>query len=221
MDSNTEKEYYARRAIFKALSDEQWHRNMELKATTKLSSRTLAKHLDKMVEQQMIEKKTDMESGKYPHPVLYKAVPQTIYYIRFSMFREEFSKNIDAILKETKDPLLILDMIHNWYQLIFLKILGGIRENKNMTFEERDWHEEVILFPIYRDCTFALIEATTKIISEIDISQLLMLQAKRQKIIFEDSIKVYEGLFEKLGITLKPETIELLKRYEEFDVIKE
>jgi DNA-binding transcriptional ArsR family regulator len=220
MDSNTEKEYYARRSIFKALSDKQWHRNMELKATTKLSSRTLAKHLDKMVEQKMIEKKTDIESGKYPHPVLYKALPGTIDYIRFSMFREEFSKNIDAILKETKDPLLILDTIHNWYQLIFLKILEGMQEKK-MTFEERDWHEEVILFPIYRDCTFALIEATAKIIDEIDISQLLILQAKRQKILFEDLIKVYEGLFEKSGITLKPETIELLKRYEEFDVTKE
>jgi hypothetical protein len=94
-------------------------------------------------------------------------------------------------------------------------------QEKKMTFEERDWHEEVILFPIYRDCTFALIEATAKIIDEIDISQLLILQAKRQKILFEDLIKVYEGLFEKSGITLKPETIELLKRYEEFDVTKE
>lgn len=38
------KAHYAQRAIFKALSDGQWHRNMNLKEITKLSSRTLAKH---------------------------------------------------------------------------------------------------------------------------------------------------------------------------------
>ena len=70
-----DKAYYARRSIFKALSDGQWHRFIDLKEKSKLSPRTLAKHLNRMVKIQIIERKTDIEGGKYPFSFYIKPYP--------------------------------------------------------------------------------------------------------------------------------------------------
>lgn len=157
---------------------------MELKKTTKSSS-TLNKHLKQMIEHQTIEKKIDTECGEYPHPVLYKAHPEIITYIKMSMFREEFYDKIGTILKESNDPLMILDIIHNWSQLTFIKILEQIQKDKNINFE-RKWKRieylgRAFLWANYEFFTLDLITATLKIINEIDINKLLIAQAKRQK----------------------------------------
>lgn len=152
-----------------------------------------------MIKLQLIEKKVDSESGKYPVPVLYKAQPELLTYIKSSMMREEFSDNLEAMLKESKDPLMILDMIHDVSQLNFIKILGQIQEDKSMTWEELIFLEELFLWENYRHFTLNLIAATGKIIDEIDIDKLLVSQAKRRKEILEMLIKRYE----ELGIAKK------------------
>jgi DNA-binding HxlR family transcriptional regulator len=186
-----EKAHLARRKIYRILSDGQWHRNMELKEKTKLSPRTLAKHLIQMTKLQMIEKKTDAESGKYPVPVLYKAQPELVDYIKSSMLREEYSDNVEAMLKECNDPLWMLDDIHFFSQITFTNILKEIQEKKNITWDEILYLEEAFLWANYRHFTMALIAATAKIIRDIDIDQLWVTQAKRQKEISELLLKAY------------------------------
>ena len=187
-----EKAYYSQKTIFKILSDEKWHRNMELKTKSKLSPRTLAKHLQRLMELKLIERKEDVESGEYPVPVFYKAVPELIEYIDASVIRDEFSENVVPMLEEEKDPLSILEIIHDASQLGFIKILEEIRENKKMTYNELLYLEEIYLWAFYRHCTMKLIEATSKIIDEIDIDKLLVSQAKRQKQISELLLKRYK-----------------------------
>jgi DNA-binding IclR family transcriptional regulator len=98
--TNEKKKKIAQESIFKALSDGQWHQNVELLSTTKLSSPTLHKHLKTMTKNQLIEKKTDIINGK--HAVLFKAETYLLSYIEGKKAREYFSDNVDAILEETK-----------------------------------------------------------------------------------------------------------------------
>src|SRR5665648_541916 len=163
-----EKKYTAQRVIIKALFDGQWHRNMELKQKTKLSSRTLAKHLDEMVKAEVVERRVDNDSGKYPIPVLYKAKPVLLAYTKSSLLREEFSEKVETMLQETKDPLVILEVIHEYSQLGFLRLLGEIKSNRKISDEQIDFFEEVFLWSSYKSFMFDLVEATRKIIDTID-----------------------------------------------------
>lgn len=182
----------SRAEILAALSDGQWHRNMELKEKTKLSSRTLAKNLNEMTNLRIIEKKTDVESGKYPVPVLYKVEPRVKTYIEAMLTREELVNQLEPALNETKDPLILLEAIHEWSQASFLRLLGRIQENKNITKEEIQFFEECFLWTYYERWTSKLIEASRKIINDINIAQLLINQAKRQITISVEALKIYE-----------------------------
>jgi hypothetical protein len=194
-----QKSLATKRLIFKALSDKQWHRNMELKATTKLTSRTLAKHLGQMTITGIIERKEDTESGKYPVPILYKASQPLIDYITSLNIRETFSKNVEDMIDETKDPLFILEMIHANSQVWFLQILREMQARKDMKALEINFLEETFLFETYETMIRNLIIATDKIIDKIDFDQILVSQAKRQKILSEMIIKHFEemGLIKK------------------------
>jgi len=167
---------------------------MELKEKTKLSSRTLTKHLNQMTNLRIIEKKTDVESGKYPVPVLYKAKPNLVTYVKASMARREAANLFEPALNETKDPLMILDGIHVSSQLYFIDILQRIQEHKNMTNEEIYFFEEIFLWANYKQYTSKLIQASRKIINDLNITQLLIDQAKRQIIIYEKALKIYEKI---------------------------
>jgi DNA-binding HxlR family transcriptional regulator len=83
--NNVGKIFDAIQLIFKALSDGQWHRNMEIHEKTKISSRTLTKHLDRMAKTKIMEKKIDKESGKYPYPVLYRLNPKEAEFVQCDM----------------------------------------------------------------------------------------------------------------------------------------
>jgi DNA-binding transcriptional ArsR family regulator len=188
LNENDRKELTIRNSIFDALSDEEWHRITELRSTinekrltlkntTKLSSRTLDKHLDKMVETQLIEKKKDVIKGKYA--VLYKATPEVIEYVRSNILRKGFSDNLDGMLEETKNPLVILDMIHLWSQENFLLILRQIK-NKKIDNDNLHFIEEAYLWYDYEFFTMKLIAATAKIIDEIDIDRIATSLIKEQ-----------------------------------------
>ena len=201
--NNSNYKQHNQQLILIALSDGQWHRNMELKEKTKLTARTLSKHLDELEEElHWIEKKTDTESGKYPHPVLYKANPTTIKYTKFVMLIHEYADKIETTLKETRDPFLMLDDFHMLNQLAFTLILIAIQTDKYMTWKQIDYATSLFLFSPYEIYTQNLITAITEAIhlgARFDVKQLLASQAKRQRLIPEEIIKPYE----ELGI-LKP-----------------
>jgi hypothetical protein len=188
------KEYFARRTIFKALYDGQWHRNMELREKTKLSSRTLTKHLDQLIKSCLVERKVDNESGKYPVPVLYRAEPELLAHTKSSLLREDFAENVYAMLKETNDPLMILEVIHDYSQLTFLHILEQVKLKKDISDEEIEFLEEIFLWSNYKSFTFELVEATRRIAESLDVNQLLVAQAKRVKITAEETIRKYKEM---------------------------
>lgn len=192
-----EKSYQAQKVLFNVLFDGLWHRNMELREKTQLSSRTLSKHLDRLIKLQLIERKIDDESGKYPVPVLYKAQPELMNHIKSSKLREEFSQSIDAMLEETKDPLIILEVIHDYSQIAFLELMKEIKNNKQITSLEIDFFEEIFLWANYKHFMFKLIEASAKRIDEFDFDKLLVAKAKRGKEISELLIKRFDELDQK------------------------
>ena len=189
-----DKAYKSKWLILKTLSDGQWHRNMELKQKTELSSRTLAKHLNHMINIKIIERKEDIKSRKYPVPVLYKATPELTTYVKARIAREEFANGLESALNETKDPLFLLDGIHATSQLYFIELLNQIQQNNITTDEQINFFAECFLWANYKQFTHKLIEASRKIINDLNITQLKIDQAKRLTIIYETMLKIYEKM---------------------------
>jgi hypothetical protein len=197
----------ARQLLYAAMEDGEWHRCIELKKITKLSSRTLAKHIEELVKLKLMERKEDRESGEYPIPVFYKLDSTFINdFIKQNSMRKVFSDNIGEMIDETKDPLMIYDMVNAFCQVFFIQILKEIQNNKKIDNEELEYLEEMFLWYNFRYFTSALISASFKIIDKIDVNQLLLEQVIRQKEISELAIKRYA----ELGITkvsLQPDKV--------------
>ena len=183
----------AKWSILKALSDGQWHRNMELKEETKLGSRALSEHLKHMTNIQIIERKEDVESGKYPVPVLYKATPELKTCIQASIAREEFVNGLEPALNACKDPLFLLDAIHAFSQLGFLDLLTYIQQNNIETNEFAiNIFAEIAIWRYYKQFIHKLIDASRKIINDLNITQLRIDQAKRMITVYKTRLKSYE-----------------------------
>lgn len=165
--------------ILIALIDGQWHRNMELKKQTKLSPRTLSKHLDELEKElHWIERKEDTESGEYPHPVLYRANHSTVLYATYIKSVFDNADEIERRVKETKDPLQILDDFNRINQYYFTLILTAIQENKYMTWKKIDYMTSLFLHSPYKIYITNLITAITNTIhlgTHFDIDQLLQI----------------------------------------------
>jgi hypothetical protein len=170
---------------------------MELKEKTKLSSRTLDKHLDKMIDLQIIERKKDAESGNYPYPVYFKARPELVTYIKATTSRQELADGLEPALLETRDPLRILELIHAGSQVYFIELLTRIQQNRNITNEEIYFFGECFLWTNYKQYMSKLIEASRKIIDDVNIKQCLINQAKREIRVSTKTLEIYERAQEK------------------------
>lgn len=174
--NNSSNKQYNQQLILMALSDGKWHRNMELKAETKLTPRTLSKHLNELEKElHWIERKEDTESGKYPHPVLYRAKHSIASYATYIKSVFDNADEIETHLKETKDPLQIFDELHKTNQYYFAGILEAIQKNKCMTKKHLDGITSLFLYSPYKIYTENLITAFTKAVqfgTQFDINQL-------------------------------------------------
>jgi DNA-binding HxlR family transcriptional regulator len=159
-----------------ALIDGQWHRNMELKKETKLSPRTLSKHLQELEKDlHWIERKEDTESGEYPHPVLYRANHSTVSYATYVQSVSYNADEMETRLKEAKDPLQILDYFHKINQYYFTLLLEEIQKNKYMTQKQLDVLANFFLYSAYKIYTNNLITAIAKAVqfgTRFDTNQL-------------------------------------------------
>jgi len=167
------------------------HQNKELKEKTKLSSRTLAKHLRQLERQKLINRIEDDESGKYPRPVYYRAIPELVTASHAGIMIEEASQHIEPALRESKDPLMLLDGIHAANSGFIAGILSQLKGWDNIFEYDWDWRLELFVWHPYRVFTYNLVVATKKIINEIDIQKLLIEQAKR-------NIRIAEMTLERL-----------------------
>lgn len=196
-DYQIDKAQKAKWAILEALADGNWHRNKDLKEKTKLSSRTLAKHLERMVKIPVIERKEDNESGKYPIPVLYRIISPLDTYVRSNILRTLFADQIETILDETKDPLFILDTIHALSQEGFVELLRRIQQSENISNEELYFFGECFLWANYKIFIARLMGASRKLKNELNIHQLLTKQAERQIWIYTKLLQSYKKMENK------------------------
>ena len=97
------------------------------------------------------------------------------------------------MLEESKDPLAILEVIHDYSQIAFLQLMEQIKTNK-ISRSEVDFFEEIFIFSNYKHFMFNLIEASAKRIDQYDFDKLLMAKAKRGKETSELLIKRYNEM---------------------------
>jgi len=146
-----------------------------------------------MTNIQIIERKRDIESRKYPVPVLYRATPELTTYVKARIAREEFASGLEPALNESKDPLLLLDAIHAFSQLGFMDLLTQIQQNNIVTKEQINFFAECFLWANYKQFTHKLIDASRKIINDLNITQLSIDQAKRMHAIYETILKTIKN----------------------------
>ena len=174
--NNPENRFYNQQLILMALSDGHWHRNMELKEKTKLTPRTLSKHLNELEKElSWIERRVDTESGEYPHPVLYKAKLSTVAYAIYVQSIFDNTDDIEADLKETEDPLQILIELHKLNLHYLTLILETIQKDKCISQKQLNWMTQLFLYTPYEIYTENLITAFTKAVqfgARFDIDQL-------------------------------------------------
>ena len=169
------KQYHQQRILI-ALSDGQWHRNKELKDKTKLTPRTLSKHLNELEKElHWIERREDTESGEYPHPVLYKATHSIASCGRYIKTIIDNADEIETDLTETKDPLQLLKEFHEINLYYFTLILEKIQESKSKNLKELDSIMKFVYYSPYEIYTKQIITAFTKAVQfgeRFDINQL-------------------------------------------------
>jgi DNA-binding HxlR family transcriptional regulator len=175
----TEKAMESQISILKVLSyDEDLHQYGELKEKTRLSDATLSKQLKQLKEMNLIERKLDTESRKYPPPVYYRLNPVYANAFRGSgAFIDKHKKrDIEQEIKaklSTANPLLILKDINDYSNLALLGILLYLKENRNVDEKITQYLLELLVWNPYRSYTQALVEKTLPRLDTIDIRQLV------------------------------------------------
>lgn len=174
--NNSSYKQHNQQQILMALIDGQWHRIMELKEETKLSPRTLYKHLNELEKElHWIERKENTESGEYPHPVLYKATRSTISYATYVQSVIYNADEMETRLKEAKDPLQILNDFHKLNEYYFTCSLLEIQKRKHMTQKQLDGMTNFFLLSPYETYIKNLITAFAKAVqfgAQFDINKL-------------------------------------------------
>ena len=196
-DYQLEKAEKAEWAILKVLADGEWHRNKDLREKTELSSRTLDKRLKRLVKISVVERKEDVESGKYPVPVLYRLVSAFVTYVNAKLLREQFVDKIEGILDETKDPLVILDMIHAFSHTGFVHLLEEIKERDEITNDELFFFGECFLWGHYKILIARLMGESRKLKNELNVPLLLKNQAERQIEVYTAALQIYKEKVKK------------------------
>lgn len=161
-DNPKYKQLNSQKVLF-ALIDGQWHRNKELKERTKLTARTLSKHLGELEKNlHWVERKEDTESGEYPHPVLYKATNAAIPFIKYMDIVFQNADTIEKEIDEVTDPLKVLRKIHKGEEYYLYLTILEIATFKYMTKEQLDGFLDFTFYRPHQIYIEALIGAITK-----------------------------------------------------------
>lgn len=105
------------RKILKALEDGEWRRYRDLKEKSGLSTASLSKHL-KRLEKGIVEKKLDLESAEYPHPVYYR--------LKRSTYTDAFAKMVSGMHRKLIEQSHIGYYIHLQNVFTTTMLLGDL-----------------------------------------------------------------------------------------------
>ena len=160
----------ARAKILEVLFDGKWHQIKDLKVYTKVSPRTLYKHLNAL--EAFIETKEDVTT--HPHQVYHRASPPLLSLMVESELIKATTEGIMADLLNSKDlaPILkVINMLTNMQILLVLETIKksnlDISEVERISFLMRSFvltHFEYLMA--------GLVRATTKIINDVDFDQV-------------------------------------------------
>lgn len=190
--------------ILRVLSDEKPHQYSELKEKTKLNSPTLSKHLKRLTKMKLLKRNIDLKSRKYPYPVYYTVTPATLLQLKIIFIAEHEMHEIEKIISDPKKtPLDVLDQINMKNNALILWTLKQYKENKDVPKEFINLVLEMAVWDPYMVLTSHLVEASKKMVENIDIEEL----QKRN----ETTIPMDEIGLKALGYT-ESEINELMKR---------
>lgn len=170
-----------RKTMIAALIDKQWHRYKEIKEKTKLSNPTLSKHLKEL--KPLLEKKTDKTT--YPPLVYYKINEIFALELARSLTIEVCWKEIGEKFLKTKDLSSTLDDINAITNQFLVNTIFAIKYNKKLREDPEVTHLylEMVVWESYKTLTWNLIDATRKIVDDIDFEQLAKNVKKKAEVI--------------------------------------
>lgn len=174
MDNNTSKMIESSKAILKVLSDEKWHKYSELLEKTKLSSRTLTKRLDNLLEGKLIQK----EKREYPS-AYFKAEPEAIDLINATSSKEELLSNMEGVLLEVKNPIFLLELINIYNTLSISYDLIEELQNNKISDERLYFLMEIWVWEPFRELSWKLLEVSKKHRDIIDVKKIKEYQLEK------------------------------------------
>jgi len=166
--------------ILNVLTDGEWHRYQEMQQLTRLSTATLSKHL-KRLENGIVEKRLDLESGAYPYPVYYRLKPSLTEANREwkEILKNEIQLNLDLLEQNPEQYFHFLTVMLNLETIKHLQFYFlNPKQNEN-AFNQL---MEFFVFSAYRD-SIKKLKMKLKEHEEKNIQQIL---AKAEKRITED-----------------------------------
>lgn len=170
-DENMEKALEARASILNVLSDGQWHQTKDLKVETKVSSRTLYKHLREL--EAFIERREEKESGFPKPPVYYRASPTLLSLMAESLFIEDTTKGLMADLLNTKDLSSVLWVVNRLSSAKILSVLSAVKkQSRKIPDPELRFLLRSFVWKNYEYLTLGLAKTSMKIIDDIDLEQI-------------------------------------------------
>ncbi|MBS7637038.1 hypothetical protein KEJ37_06905 [Candidatus Bathyarchaeota archaeon] len=183
-------EYQIRKAqtsekqILQVLSDGKWHRYQEIKEAVKLSTATISKVL-KRLERGLIEKKLDLETREYPHPVYYRLKPD-VPTENIRMWREFLAEVIKR--KSVKEPERYIELLN---QLVGLQVLENLKYHFLVNESEEAFEQalEFLVLDVYREAVHTLKEKLRELGKTEDLQVLLAEAETRMANDYEHMLK--------------------------------
>jgi DNA-binding HxlR family transcriptional regulator len=166
--------------ILNSLTDGEWHRYQDMQRSTRLSTATLSKHL-KRLENGIVEKRLDLESGAYPYPVYYRLTPSLTKTDREwkETLKNEIQLNLDLLEQNPERYFHFLTVMLNLETIKHLQFYFLRPKQNEVAFDQL---MEFFVFSAYHD-SIEKLRMKLKEHGEKSIQQIL---AKAEKRITED-----------------------------------
>jgi DNA-binding HxlR family transcriptional regulator len=169
-ETQTKTETRNRWKILRVLKDGEWHQYREIKDMTHLNPNVLAEHLDKL--KRFIEKKEGEEDKREKY---YKANP-TLMSALFQMDLTNAEwEDIEEQFLKSKDLSFALEQLNLTSNLNIIMALANIK-SKNFDVGNPEVVQlffDTFVFSPYEILVSRLVEASGKVIDDIDLNQIM------------------------------------------------
>jgi hypothetical protein len=139
----------------------------------RLAVQTLSKYLRKL--KGLVEKKVDIESGKYPYPVFYRVPESFSIILRQVKLVSILSDKMKKAMLETENPMLVLEYLNTAMNILVLSVLKVMKEVEKETGHINEEHLS-LLFSLrimpFMDLYWTFLTASKGIWDNVDFDQV-------------------------------------------------